>query len=579
MIKHKKLPAEEGGTPGIRWMLGSAHLLPVGLGAALSALTVVVYVVAWNDGGRAAPDPLTAGLAVGAFVVLAAALAGGLSWLFARVSRPAASDVAGPLPWLDFSWSATGVLRASAVIFLLWAPIIVASYPCTMDWDTLNQLFQFATDAPVRYGARAMDIVVDAKFIDHDPVATTLVFGLFWQIGCALGDQNAGLFLYVVVQSAFSALALGVLCCYVRRLGLSRRAALVVLAFCALFPPFPRFAATMLKDSFFAPFFLIYAMGFVEVFRTRGEALGSRRFVLLFALAALGCIAGKKTGIYIVAVSAVVMAACLRGWRGRAAAAGLAPIAVALSLTVLLYPALDVRSVGRQEALAVPLQQSAAVLLEHPDDVRPWERAAVEAVIDCDELEKRFNPTLADPVKTGFRAQATSADLVRYGLAYLNQGLRHPLLYFETALRVDGPMLAPMTALAVPMWTGSEGIEAMTAWEGESAVDFSQPEWVEGVASLANHFDWWLIAMLGMFGTMGFYGGWLPLAVAAVVLARNRSIFPALAPVLVSVAVLLLSPVSVTRYVLPLIYCAPLLTALAVASLRAGGKGERRGNR
>lgn len=74
--------------------------------------------------------------------------------------------------------------------------------------------------------------------------------------------------------------------------------------------------------------------------------------------------------------------------------------------------------------------------------------------------------------------------------------------------------------------------------------------------------------MMGLFGTMGFYGGWTHITAAAVLFARNRPMFWALTSVVVSVLFLPLSPVSVTRYVLPLVYCPPLLIALTVDALR-----------
>lgn len=555
-------------------------VLSIIIATVLSLVTVSVYVITWEN-SSVDLDLITKIYILGVFLVLDASLTMILYWIFSKIAHNGAKKAQHcnetAILTFSFSWSLRSILQASAFIFAGMIPMLVASYPCYMDWDTLNQIFQMATDAPVDYNARVMgsDLVYDTKFIDHDPIAITLFFGGFWLLGDLIGNQSAGLFVGVVVQSVLSAFSLGVLCCYLRRLGQSVRFVFMVMLFCALFPVFSRYSSTLLKDSLSAPLFLIYAICFIEVFRTNGAAFANKRFILAFAILALLCMLTKKTLLILVVLSSLVMLFHFKKrWLPVLVSCFAPALICCFMMPQLVYPLLDVEQVGKQEAFAVPFQQTAFVMLERPDDIKAWELAAIDAVFDTEELESRFQKGLADPVKAGFKSNASNEDVAKYLCAYFSVGIRHPNLYVYAAFALDGQMVVPMTQIALPMFTGDEAIDDMAVYEGDGNVDFEQPEWVKDLASLVNHFSWWCISLLGIFGTTGFYGGWLPFITFVILFAYDKRMFYGVTPLILFVATLFFSPVSVTRYVLPLIYCAPLLVALLVQGL----KGRLLGN-
>ena len=104
---------------------------------------------------------------------------------------------------------------------------------------------------------------------------------------------------------------------------------------------FPLYAATMVKDSTFSAAFAWWLLMYVEVFRTRGAALGRWKFAVLFALATLLCFATKKTGIYVTVPGMVLMLFAYRRYWKQLVVDIVVPVALFLGLVpAVVYPAL-----------------------------------------------------------------------------------------------------------------------------------------------------------------------------------------------------------------------------------------------
>ncbi|WP_417060148.1 DUF6020 family protein [Ellagibacter isourolithinifaciens] len=77
--------------------------------------------------------------------------------------------------------------------------------------------------------------------------------------------------------------------------------------FVAIFPPIPNWAMCMCKDSLFSAVFILYFVAFIEIVRTKGAALGSKRFLACYVILSGLCILTKKPGVYIFILSGFVL--------------------------------------------------------------------------------------------------------------------------------------------------------------------------------------------------------------------------------------------------------------------------------
>ena len=90
-------------------------------------------------------------------------------------------------------------------------------------------------------------------------------------------------------------------------------------------------------------------------------------------------------------------------------------VIVALGISALLnqvvYPAAGVISLeDKVDTYCIMFQQTAKYVQEHSGDVTPKEREVLDKVFDYEELQKAYEPHLADWVKNCLRKQEGSTD-------------------------------------------------------------------------------------------------------------------------------------------------------------------------
>ncbi len=466
------------------------------------------------------------------------------------------ADRAGGKPLVPTPLSWKRLLTAAGLIALCWLPYYLFFFPGLNNPDTSMQIawaLRYPTDwlrlSPVRgEGVYATN---------HHPYFTTLLFGLFARFGLALGDIQYGVAAYNLLQLLATALAMAGAWFYLGRLGLPDRAQRAALVFTALFPLFPLYAITMLKDSLFSLACLTLTVLLFELARTKGACLKQNWFCALLFLNAWLVMFSKNQGVYFILLIGL---ACLvyKGVRGRAALSLLLPAALFQAVWMgILLPMWNVAPGGRQEALGLLFQQTARCVLTYPGDVAPEEKDAIRAILDYDRFDVLYDPMQSDNIKFTFNQDATGEEMSAYYKVWLQMLRRHPDAYLqalisnvyagfyvphETALsytHYDNREVMPYPELCVPL------SPLLERWEPLVRQALRAVQHIPGV---------------GLLFSIGFFP-WVILFLFLDALRRKRyGLVLPLLPCILSVAVLLVSPVSGSyRYAMPFTYAIPFL--------------------
>ncbi|MDE7172075.1 MAG: hypothetical protein K2O11_09430, partial [Oscillospiraceae bacterium] len=467
-----------------------------------------------------------------------------------------------------FSWRR--LLTAAGLIALCWLPYYLLFFPGLNNPDTSMQIawaLHYPTDW-LKYSAVRGEGVYATN---HHPYFTTLLFGLFARFGLALGNISYGVAAYNLLQLLATALAMAGGWFYLRHLGLSEKALRAGLVFTALFPLFPLYAITMLKDSLFSLACLTLTVLLFELARTKGAALKQNWFCVLLFCNAWLVMFSKNQGIYFIIL---VGLACLvyKGaqTRIRAALSLLLPAALfQIVWTGILLPMWNVAPGGRQETLGLLFQQTARCVLTYPEDVRPEEEDAIRAILDYDRFDVLYDPMQSDNIKFTFNQDATDKEMSAYYKVWLDMLRRHPDAYVQALIsnvyagfyvphetplsytHYDNREVMAYPELCVPLPARLERLELpiMLALRG------------------VQH-----IPGVGLLFSIGFFP-WVILFLFLDALRRKRyGLILPLLPCILSIAVLLVSPVSGSyRYAMPLTYVIPSCWG-AVCSHRPRGR-------
>ena len=323
-----------------------------------------------------------------------------------------------------------------ALFVVCWLPYCIALSPGSINYDTTGQIVQFVS--LLENG--------DYPLSDHHPVFDTLVFGVFFCIGDALvGDMRAGLQVLIVLQAVITAVVIS--WSIVRAVvswGTPRSLAVALFLLVALLPMFPLAVCSLSKDTFFSWLYVLFFTMVVDL-AVRGHAL-LRKLSFFLGLVAVCVLMGltKKFGIYVVVGTLAVSVLCAPKTRSNVIRLGMPAIAAALAVFLVMpqvVSGLGGIPGGKQEALSVPMQQTALSYIRHADSMAEEEIRAIDALLECDTLAERYDPIIADPVK-GVAKTKDSEAYWTYLKVWAEQGFRFPRTYFDAWASLDAGLFS-----------------------------------------------------------------------------------------------------------------------------------------
>lgn len=489
-----------------------------------------------------------------------------LTVLFALVIARAFSSIEGAPKAAHAPASLTEALRKHfllyfAILIIAWLPVLIIHAPGTLAYDTLVQMM--VGESLTEY------------YSAHNPPFDTWIFGLFWALGDFFGDRAWGVAAHSIFQAPLTAAAVAGAFCWLRLTNMPSAVRVLCMAIACALPWFPLAAETMSKDSLFSFFYLAWSVLFLETIRTRGAFLRKTPVLVLFFFATLFVALSKKTGLYVVVPSTLLALLVLRAQGIRLVIAALAAALVyVVAFETLFFAWAGIVPSNAREMYSVLIQQTARCALEHPGDATSEEDEALRAVFGDDwqtTLPQAYDPTLADPVKSLFSADATNEEKHAYFAAWTSQGMRHPFTYLEAFCANTYESVYPSAPLSqeteIPAdWSTLEFAQSMTIYARDDVSAETLHQSFEDLRSFSfpeeirNAYDSAVNALsqapvVGILFSKALYAFWIPFfALFCCLYRRNSMGVIMLAPTALSFLALLAGPVSLPRYVLPELY-------------------------
>ena len=456
----------------------------------------------------------------------------------------------------EICWGRKSIITCAAILFACWLPYLIIFYPCVDNWDTFNQIRDFYDGASSDLLYNSENVLTERyQLSDHHPVFDTLIFGGFVELFGKLGNENMGYFVYALLQTVATAVALASVVCFLEKFRTPRWFRIAALLFFALMPLFPLYAINMLKDSLnalvFVPYFLLYlSLAFDLPIKKRGKI----SFIVLSILLALT----KKTFAFILLPANLLLLckkSATRKERLYFVSSALLPLfIISVVLGKLLFPALNIYPGPPAESIGNLLQQSARVVIDHGESVSDADKEILGRMININRLDK-YDWTTSDGVKYIAAIQpADSKTKLDYLSLWIRQAFRYPGTYIRADLSMTGGYfvaehkaqiyleLHPFRQAKNPDCLG-----VARAFVGKAYDKASK------------------LPIIGFLFEVSLYTWWIPV-LSFLFIMKNRSdkrkYLIAFAPILVQIFVMLLTPLINVRYALPMVYVAPLLLGM-----------------
>ncbi len=325
-------------------------------------------------------------------------------------------------------------LAFSLIVFICWLPYFFIFYPGTSNIDTCVQILQYMGQ-PTYILDMTPNIDETVFITNHHPYILTVIFGRFAKLGMELGDINKGIAIYTLCQMICMALTLAGAVEYLAVCKVSIKRRLIMLGIIALFPIFGLYSVCMVKDTLFGMFALIMTMLMNEVARTKGRAFKSVLFNVLMLFSAIGMLFTKSYGYYMLLIVIILYIVFYYRY--------IPQIAITIALPAWFYkaiflaiilPSLNVAPVGMQEALSLPFQQTARYVVEYNDEVTKEEKEVLNRIIPYKKWALKYDPNLADQVKSRYNQDATEEDLAAYKEVWKQMYKKHKDAYIQATI-------------------------------------------------------------------------------------------------------------------------------------------------
>ncbi|WP_079527289.1 DUF6020 family protein [Halobacillus hunanensis] len=267
------------------------------------------------------------------------------------------------------------ILLYAVPSILIWSLYLVAYFPGTMTPDSFSHWEQIHT----------------YDFSNWHPVVYTwYILGLtsIWETPAIVA------FSQIVVIAIIS----GYMVYSLEKRGFSRRWLWPGLMLFALFPLNGIFAIAMWKDIFFSAFLFLFTILVFNIVSTKGKWLASNGHLFILGLTVLGVSFMRNNGLPIFIVMAILMMITFRKYLKRLVLTLGLVVVVYFVVSGPFYSYMDVSSTSPNEALGIPTQQIAKVIVED-GDLTKEQRTYLNKILPLEKWEEKYNPYITNPIK------------------------------------------------------------------------------------------------------------------------------------------------------------------------------------
>lgn len=178
------------------------------------------------------------------------------------------------------------------ILLIAWIPYFMTYFPGSISRDGMIQVNIARGSAPLS---------------NAHPIISTWCMGIFIKIGKWINNDYLGIFLYVLFQTFVMISALVYMLRFVHELTKNKTIIYIALAFFALYPTWGMMVESVIKDTLYTAFFILFTTMFAQIVMDKEEKTKDRMFLFKFFLSMIGICFWRNNGIYVVIISFIVL--------------------------------------------------------------------------------------------------------------------------------------------------------------------------------------------------------------------------------------------------------------------------------
>lgn len=308
----------------------------------------------------------------------------GMEYLYSVCDRISTKRFMNKTSCMKRSWKKIAAI--SLLLFASWLPMLLANYPGILMYDSTEQWHQ---------------AVGEWDWSNHHPVWHTLVVKLsvsLCNIICGEVVPEYGVLIYSLLQMMAMAFLFSLVLEWLYESGIPKAFWLAALLYYLILPIHAIQAVSMVKDSLFGTFILLFTAQIYQLYYSDGMWGQSRKNIIGLILTMLGVVFFRNNGFAVVMVAGLAMFFLFKNIRRQLVIAG-AVVAVSFVLqNTVVFHVLDIRQTKLEEAIGMPINQIANIVC-HDRNLTDEEKMLIETVMPLEDIKANYDIHYSDGIK------------------------------------------------------------------------------------------------------------------------------------------------------------------------------------
>ena len=442
-------------------------------------------------------------------------------------------------------------------IFLVITIFMIAFYPIVLSPDPAFQIKMYL-NIPTKYIRWVIQRDPNVFMTNHHPILQTYLLGWALDIGRHILNDNFGLFIYTFIQSLIYSTCLAFTIKFLKKYKVDSRYLLIVTLIYMLVPMYPFYSVSAVKDTYYTVFFIYFVLFLFDLIKNRDKDIKWKYVLLLFIISIFLCLF-RQNGIYILLIVFPIISFISIKNIHKLSLVFFSILIFLWGYNNVLIPYLGVSDGSIREALSVPFQQTARLVKYHEDIISEEDKEIIDKILVYENISKRYDRDLSDPVKNQFNKYTTKEDLKAYFKMWFKYLLKEPICYINATLNNTSGYYYPYKL----KWYFYHNYDSKVV-ESEKPVNYHYNKLGIIRNSLSNYaIIYPYIPVIGLLSNIGF-GLFSVLFLISNLIEKKKSIYIiVLIPLIISILVCLVGPANTYfRYAMPYLFVLPTLEIL-----------------
>lgn len=454
-------------------------------------------------------------------------------------------------------WDRHPFLFPVIALSIAWLPHLIIKYPGALTIDTVLQYHQY--------------VLIRPRSTPHPPFGSC-VYGWLIETALASGHMNLFYFAFTLLKTAAFIAVLAYSLSVMNRRRLPMWVCWFALTLYAVSPVYVGWTTVLSKDSSYLIMVMLCGALMLESIDSISGFVRSKWRMALLAASLVLLMLVRHNGITIAVPVLAVMAIRLMRERvnrkkiRRFLCYACAVILMGVGIEEAIIYAMDIERWGQDDFMAIPMMQTARIVLKHGDELSQQERDNIDHVFDIDRIETRYDPDDSDSIRYSAPAGRTDEDVRIFFKQWLDLIRRYPITALDATLHMNGVLFDLQDNNPIYVGLTDHSLTDDVYLHSFNDMSYYNSDQIRPLNGLQRALTEWYyrfddLPLIGQFASMGFCMMLMMTMCYLCVVNRRRGMLLILIPAIVSGVTGIFCPVVYSRYLLPMMGGVPLWLA------------------